>query len=184
MSFVVKSGSLLQPLHIMLYEYLGWEAPKFAHLPLLLKPDGNGKLSKRAADKMGFPIFPLNWRDRESGELSIGFKEKGYLQEALINFLAFLGWNPGGEREMFSMEDLISEFSLERINKAGAKFDIEKANWFNQQYIKEKRDQDLGELLVTYKEGLDPNMASRIAASMKERITFVRGYSQRRKLLF
>src|SRR5436190_7273299 len=113
------------PLHVLLYRYLGWEKemPQFAHLPLLLKPDGNGKLSKRDADKMGFPIFPLNWPDQETGEIAIGYREAGYLTEALINFLAFLGWNPGTEQEIFSIAELIEAFTLERIGKAGARFD-------------------------------------------------------------
>jgi glutamyl-tRNA synthetase len=136
------------PLHIMLYQFLGWEAPEFAHLPLLLKPDGNGKLSKRAADQLGFPIFPLNWTDPQSGELSVGFRETGYLPDAFINFLALLGWNPGGEKELFSIDDLIDAFSLEKINKAGAKFDIEKAKWFNQQYLKFMSDDDLTDRFI------------------------------------
>ena len=106
--------------------------PEFAHLPLILKPDGNGKLSKRAADKAGFPIFPLNWTDPESNQVSIGFKEIGFLPDAMNNFLAFLGWNPGTEKEIFELEELVNDFSMERVNKAGTKFDIEKAKWFNQ----------------------------------------------------
>ncbi len=126
------------PLHVLIYRFFGWEKtmPQFAHLPLLLKPDGNGKLSKRDADKAGFPIFPLNWADPVSGEVSLGYREKGYLPEAVVNFLALLGWSPGTEQEIFSMEELIEAFSIERISKAGAKFDIGKANWFNQHYIK------------------------------------------------
>lgn len=128
------------PLHVLLYKFLGWEKqmPQFAHLPLLLKPDGNGKLSKRDADRLGFPIFPLTWTDPETGETTIGYKEAGYLPEAFINFLAFLGWNPGTPQEIFSLEELINEFSLERINKAGARFDILKAQWYNQHYLKQK----------------------------------------------
>ncbi|WP_323757573.1 glutamate--tRNA ligase [Roseivirga sp.] len=162
------------PLHVLLYEAFGWEAPQFAHLPLLLKPDGNGKLSKRAADQLGFPIFPLNWVDPVTGELSKGFKESGYLPEACMNFLALLGWNPGTEQEMFTMDQLISEFSLERINKSGAKFDIEKAKWFNQQYLKNKSNTDLAQMLKE-EANVDGDMEllSAIAGSMKERITFV-----------
>ncbi|MEQ8425291.1 MAG: glutamate--tRNA ligase, partial [Cyclobacteriaceae bacterium] len=121
------------PLHILTYKYLGWEndMPEFAHLPLLLKPDGHGKLSKRDADQMGFPIFPLNWKDPQSNDLSEGFREKGYLPEALLNFLAFLGWNPGTEKELFSIKELIDAFEISRVGKAGAKFDIQKAKWFN-----------------------------------------------------
>ena len=162
------------PLHVLLYEAFGWDAPQFAHLPLLLKPDGNGKLSKRAADQLGFPIFPLNWPDPVSGELSKGFKESGYLPEACMNFLALLGWNPGTEQEMFTMDQLISEFSLERINKSGAKFDIEKAKWFNQQYLKNKSNTDLAQMLKEEANiDADMELLSAIAGSMKERITFV-----------
>jgi glutamyl-tRNA synthetase len=163
------------PLHVLLYRFLGWEKemPQFAHLPLLLKPDGNGKLSKRAADQMGFPIFPLTWKDPATNEVARGFKETGYLPEALINFLAFLGWNPGTEQEIFSMDELIRAFSIERINKAGAKFDIQKAQWFNQQYIKAKSNEDLAEQIV--KESGQPvskDNAVKMASIMRERITF------------
>ncbi len=162
------------PLHVLLYEAFGWEAPQFAHLPLLLKPDGNGKLSKRAADQLGFPIFPLNWADPVTEEVSKGFKESGYLPEACMNFLALLGWNPGTEQEMFTMDQLISEFSLERINKSGAKFDIEKAKWFNQQYLKNKSNTDLAQMLKEENNvDADMELLSAIAGSMKERITFV-----------
>ncbi|OEK03154.1 glutamate--tRNA ligase [Roseivirga sp. 4D4] len=163
------------PLHVMLYEYLGWEKPEFAHLPLLLKPDGNGKLSKRAADKLGFPIFPLNWVDPATNELSKGFKEEGYLSDAFINFLALLGWNPGGEKEIFSMDELIELFSLEKINKAGAKFDIEKAKWFNEQYLKSRSDEELAsEFMTLLGEGIDESKAISIAGALKERVTFVK----------
>jgi glutamyl-tRNA synthetase len=133
------------PLHVLLYRYFGWEAtmPKFAHLPLLLKPEGNGKLSKRDADLGGFPVFPLEWIDPVTGSKSIGFKQEGYLKDAMVNFLAFLGWNPGTEQEIFSMEELIQAFSLERIGKAGAKFDINKAKWFNNEYLKAKKSSEI-----------------------------------------
>lgn len=166
------------PLHVLLYRFLGWEneMPQFAHLPLLLKPDGNGKLSKRDADKMGFPIFPLNWTDPKSNELAIGFKEAGYLPEAMINFLAFLGWNPGTEQELFNMEELIQAFSIERIGKAGTKFDIHKAQWYNQQYLRAKSDEILAEYLLRElkKENIscDKEKAIKIAGVMRERITF------------
>ena len=162
------------PLHVMLYDAFGWQAPQFAHLPLLLKPDGNGKLSKRAADQLGFPIFPMNWPDPISGELSKGFRETGYLPAAFMNFLALLGWNPGTEQEIFSMDELISEFSLERINKSGAKFDIEKAKWFNQQFIKNIDNTELAKMLKT-ETGIsaDEQVLSAIAGAMKERVTFV-----------
>lgn len=124
------------PLHQLLYDAFGWKAPEFAHLPLLLKPDGNGKLSKRDGDRLGFPVFPLEWKDPISGEMSSGYRESGYFPEAFINFLAMLGWNPGTEKEIFSMDELINVFSLERISKKGAKFDLDKARWFNQQYLR------------------------------------------------
>ncbi|MFT7380264.1 MAG: glutamyl-tRNA synthetase [Roseivirga sp.] len=162
------------PLHILLYDAFGWQAPEFAHLPLLLKPDGNGKLSKRAADQLGFPIFPLNWKDPESGEVSQGFKESGYLPDAFINFLALLGWNPGTEQEIFSLEDLTNAFSLERINKSGAKFDIEKAKWFNQQYLKNRSNKDLvKDLKSEFDLASDDSTIEAIIDSMKERIIFL-----------
>ena len=136
------------PCHVLLYKFLGWEStmPQFAHLPLILKPDGNGKLSKRSADQLGFPIFPLDWTEPSTKEFSQGFKEKGYLPDALLNFLAFLGWNPGTEQEMFSLEELVDAFSIERINKAGTKFDIQKAQWYNQQYLRAKSELELSEV--------------------------------------
>ena len=120
------------PLHVLLYQYLGWAdtMPQFAHLPLLLKPDGNGKLSKRDADLQGFPVFPLKWIDPATGNETLSFKEEGYLAEAMTNFLAFLGWNPGTTQEMFSMQELIEAFSIERVGKSGTKFDINKAKWW------------------------------------------------------
>ncbi|MBL0339935.1 MAG: glutamate--tRNA ligase [Bacteroidetes bacterium] len=126
------------PAHIMIYRYLGWESkmPQYAHLPLLLKPDGNGKLSKRDGDRLGFPVFPLNWTDPLTGELSSGYRERGYYPEAFVNMLAFLGWNPGTEQEIFSMEELIKAFSFEHVHKSGARFDPEKTKWFNEQYLR------------------------------------------------
>ena len=125
------------PLHVLLYRYLGWEdkMPRFAHLPLLLKPDGNGKLSKRDGDRLGFPVFPLDWTDPKTGDLSSGYREAGYFPEAVVNFLALLGWNPGNDQEIFSMDELIGLFSLDRVSKSGAKFDYEKGKWFNHKYI-------------------------------------------------
>lgn len=166
------------PLHVLLYKAFGWQdtMPRFAHLPLLLKPDGNGKLSKRDADQLGFPIFPLNWRDPRNNEFTQGYREAGYLPDALINFLAFLGWNPGTEQEIFSLEELTQAFTMERIGKAGARFDIQKAKWFNQQYLKSKTNAELANILL---EQLQKNniscskeKASLIAEAMKERITF------------
>lgn len=178
------------PLHVLLYRYLGWEKemPHFAHLPLLLKPDGNGKLSKRDADKMGFPIFPLNWTDPASGELAQGFRERGYLPDALINFLAFLGWNPGTEQEIFSMEQLIAAFSIERIGKAGARFDIQKAQWFNQQYLKNKPDSDLiaGFMDSVAADGHNCTLekAGKIIHALKERVTFPQDFREQGKIFF
>jgi glutamyl-tRNA synthetase len=178
------------PLHVLLYKFLGWEnvMPKFAHLPLLLKPDGNGKLSKRAADQMGFPIFPLNWTDPATGELAKGFKESGYLPDALINFLAFLGWNPGTEQEIFSMEELIDSFSIERIGKSGAKFDIQKANWYNQQYLHKKTDEEiaviLADILSENNITCEQDKMLKIASVMKDRITFPNDLWEQGKCFF
>ncbi len=166
------------PTHVLLYKFLGWESqmPQFAHLPLILKPDGNGKLSKRAADKAGFPIFPLNWVDPETGELAAGFREEGYIPEALVNFLAFLGWNPGTDQEIFSLQELEKAFSLEKVNKAGTKFDIDKIKWFNQQYLKNADVKQLAEnfLLGMKAQGHDctPEHAQIIINLFKERVTF------------
>ena len=166
------------PSHVLLYKFLGWEAemPKFAHLPLILKPDGNGKLSKRAADQLGFPIFPLNWNDHITGELSEGFKEKGFLPDALVNFLAFLGWNPGNHQEIFSLEELVEAFSVERIGKSGTKFDLDKIRWYNQQYIKAKPNKELASYLLVEaeKEGVEcsPEKAAKIVGMLKERVNF------------
>lgn len=144
------------PTHVLLYRYLGWEAemPKFAHLPLILKPDGNGKLSKRDGDRLGFPVFPLEWKDPATGDVSSGYREKGYYQGAFINMLAFLGWNPGTTQEIFNLEELCEAFTLKRVGKSGAKFDPEKTKWFNQQYL---RLQDKGTLAANFKAVLDTN---------------------------
>ena len=169
------------PLHVLLYRAFGWEdtMPQFAHLPLLLKPEGNGKLSKRDADSGGFPIFPLEWTNPD-GTKSIGFREEGYLKEAMVNFLAFLGWNPGTEQEMFTMDELIETFSLERINKAGAKFDVNKAKWYNQQYIKLQSDEELAK---TYLPDLEIDTAKKIVHLFKERVTFPQEITQETKAL-
>ena len=137
------------PLHVLLYRYLGWEEtmPAFAHLPLLLKPDGNGKLSKRDGDRLGFPVFPLQWTDPLTKDISSGYRESGYLPEAFVNMLAFLGWNPGTEQELFTMDELIQEFSLDRVGKHGSKFDPEKSRWYNHQYLVNKPEKELIELL-------------------------------------
>ena len=158
-------------------------------MPLILKPDGNGKLSKRAADKAGFPIFPMNWNDPETQGLSVGFKETGFLPEALINFLVFLGWNPGTEQEIFSMDDLINEFSMERVNKAGTKFDFEKAKWFNQQYVKERDPKFLAQILIKdlnnhYSIECNENQALQIVELLKERITYPNELAEKSLVLF
>lgn len=161
------------PLHVMLYDAFGWESPKFAHLPLLLRPDGNGKLSKRDGDRLGFPVFPTNWTTEE-GELYSGYREKGYLPEAFMNMLAFLGWNPGTTKELFSLEELVEAFSLERVAKAGAKFDAEKTKWFQQQYLRNTSNENLAKLLAPKIEGtMDVAKLATICSLMKERATFV-----------
>ena len=139
------------PMHLLLYRFFGWEQsmPEFAHLPLILKPDGNGKLSKRDGDRLGFPVFPLEWKDPVTGDLSHGYKEDGYLPEAFINMLVLLGWNPGIDRDLFSLQELIELFSLDRIGKSGSKFDPEKARWFNHQYMTKKPTRDLVAFLET-----------------------------------
>jgi glutamyl-tRNA synthetase len=162
------------PNHVLLYQYFGWEdtMPAFAHLPLLLKPEGNGKLSKRDAESGGFPIFPLQWTDPKTNVTANGFREDGYLPEAMVNFLSLLGWNPGTEQELFSMEELIQAFSLERINKAGAKFDINKAKWFNQQYLKQQPDEELAKLLLANNQTISEEKALKLVHLFKERVTF------------
>jgi glutamyl-tRNA synthetase len=166
------------PLHVLLYKFFGWEdtMPEFAHLPLLLKPDGNGKLSKRDGDKLGFPVFPLNWENKEDGETAAGFREAGYLPDAFLNFLAFLGWNPGDEREIFSMTELIEAFSVERIGKSGTKFDIAKAKWFNEQYLKAKSNTELAHYVITNAAEEEitilQDTAEALVGLMKERVTF------------
>lgn len=166
------------PLHVLLYRYLGWEdtMPEFAHLPLLLKPDGNGKLSKRDGDKLGFPVFPLHWQDPFTGEISSGYREAGYLPDAFVNFLAFLGWNPGTQQEIFSMAELANEFTVERIGKSGTRFDIQKARWFNEQYLRAKPDTELANFLLTALEehniSCTHEKATKVAGLMKERVSF------------
>ncbi len=159
------------PLHILLYRAFGWQAPEFAHLPLLLKPEGNGKLSKRDGLLGNFPVFPLKWTDPFTSEEARGFREDGYFPEALINFLAFLGWNPGTEQEIFSMEELIESFSLEKIHKAGARFMVDKAKWFNQHYLKEKSDEELANI-IQLPAGTSAGTATKLVKLMKDRVTF------------
>lgn len=159
------------PLHILLYRAFGWEAPQFAHLPLLLKPEGNGKLSKRDGLLGDFPVFPLEWKDPATDEISRGFREDGYFPEAVLNFLALLGWNPGTEQEIMSIDELSAAFSLESIHKAGARFDVNKAKWFNQSYLRAKDDETLAALIADkLPAGFD---GVKVAKLMKERVTFV-----------
>jgi len=167
------------PLHILLYRYLGWEneMPQFAHLPLLLKPDGKGKLSKRDGDRLGFPVFPLNWKDPRTGEIYNGFREAGYFPEAVVNFLALLGWNPGTEQEIFSMDELIEQFSLERVSKSGAKFDYEKAKWFNHKYLQMKPDEEVADIFqrILIEKGFieDTDKVIKIISLIKDRADFI-----------
>lgn len=171
------------PLHVLLYRAFGWAdtMPEFAHLPLLLKPDGNGKLSKRDGDRLGFPVFPLEWHDPKSGEISSGYRESGYLPEAVINFLALLGWNPGNDQEMMSLDELVKLFDLHRCSKAGAKFDYEKARWFNHEYILKKDDAEIAELFkpVLSAHGVDVSAYSdayltSVVSLVKSRVNFVK----------
>ena len=167
------------PLHYLLYRAFGWEAsrPQFAHLPLLLKPTGGGKLSKRDGDKMGFPVFPLFWRSPSTGETARGYREDGYFPEAFVNMLALLGWNPGTEQEIFSMQELINAFSLDRVSKSGARFQPDKAKWFNAQYMHRKSDAELAALFqpILREHGVvvSDEIAGRAAGIMKERATFI-----------
>lgn len=179
------------PVHILLWEYLGWKdnMPHWAHLPLILKPDGNGKLSKRDGDRLGFPVYAMNWTDPKSGDVTKGFREMGFLPEAFINMLAVLGWNDGTEQEIFSIEELISKFSVDRISKAGAKFDYEKAKWFNHEWIKKA---DNAEILPWIEEILNqhgitlhqPNYVSSVFALIKERMTFVEDFWEQASFFF
>lgn len=161
------------PLHVLLYRFFGWEnvMPQFAHLPLILKPDGNGKLSKRDGDRLGFPVFPTAWKDPKTEEIYSGYRESGYLPEAVINILAHLGWNPGTEQELFTTDELIQQFSLERVGKHGSKFDPEKAKWFNHQYMQRKSDDELSLLLAPF---LDQHGVSPSAEYLGKVITIVR----------
>ena len=178
------------PLHVLLYRYLGWEdaMPQFAHLPLILKPDGNGKLSKRDGDRLGFPVFPTEWMNPETKEISSGYRESGYISEAFINMLSFLGWNPGTTQEIFSMEGLIEAFSLERVGKAGAKFDFDKTRWFNQQYLRAKSKEDLAQdLQIILKENgveAEDNFVETVCEQLKERATFVKDMWEEGKYYF
>jgi len=163
-------------LHVLLYKAFGWDAPEFAHLPLILKPTGKGKLSKRDGDKLGFPVFPLQWIDPKTNEISRGYKEDGYFPEAVVNFLAFLGWNPGTEQELFSLDELIHAFDINKVNKAGARFDPDKIKWFNHHYMQQQNNDELAAIFKASKEDLktiDVNYISMVIDLVKERATFV-----------
>lgn len=168
------------PLHVLLYRYFGWTEtmPQFAHLALLLKPEGNGKLSKRDGDRLGFPVFPLEWHDPKTGDVSSGYRESGYLPEAVVNFLALLGWNPGNDQEIMSMEQLISSFDLTRCSKSGAKFDYEKGKWFNHHYIQQMDNQTATTLFMPILEShgvkADTAYVEKVVAMMKDRATFIK----------
>jgi glutamyl-tRNA synthetase len=175
------------PLHIELYRAFGWKAPEFAHLPLILKPTGKGKLSKRDGDKLGFPVFPLEWKDPKSEEISRGYKEDGYFPEAMVNFLSFLGWNPGTEQELFSLEELVNAFDLERVNKSGARFDPEKIKWFNHHYMQEQSNDDLAKQFKSVRPELsdvDVNYITLVVAMIKERATFVSDFWELSQFFF
>lgn len=160
------------PLHVMLYDAFGWDSPQFAHLPLLLRPDGNGKLSKRDGDRLGFPVFPTDWTTSE-GELYSGYREKGYFPGAFINMLAFLGWNPGTPQEIFSLEELAECFTLDRVSKAGAKFDPDKTKWFQQQYLRSASNEALADLLIQNGAEVERSKLITVCHLMKERATFL-----------
>ena len=168
------------PLHVLLYEAFGWTdtMPRFAHLPLLLKPEGKGKLSKRDGDRLGFPVFPLEWHDPSSGEVSSGFRESGYFPEAVVNFLALLGWNPGTEQEIMSMEELISLFDLTKCSKSGARFDYQKGIWFNHEYILKKSSEEIAQLFAPIVAGYGAEEPMerivKVVAMMKDRVNFVK----------
>ncbi|MFN4083691.1 MAG: glutamate--tRNA ligase [Bacteroidia bacterium] len=179
------------PLHVLLYRYLGWEQimPTFAHLPLLLKPEGNGKLSKRDGDRLGFPVFPLQWTDPTTGEISSGYRESGYLPNAVVNLLALLGWNPGGNQELFSKSELIELFSLNRVSKAGAKFDVNKARWFNQQYLRMLSNEEIAVYIKNALKqnninGFDNAYILKAAELIKEKISFTNEVWQYANYLF
>jgi len=181
-SHVIRGEEWLpsMPLHVLLYRAFGWDAPKFAHLPLILKPVGKGKLSKRDGDKLGFPVFPLKYTNEVSGDVSRGYKEDGYFSNAFINMLAFLGWNPGTEQEIFSLEDLVENFDLKRVSKSGAKFSPEKASWFNQQYMQTKDNAELTDLFIPILEekgiNKDKDFVLKVVSAIKERAVFVKDF--------
>ena len=168
------------PLHVLLYEAFGWQdtMPRFAHLPLLLKPEGKGKLSKRDGDRLGFPVFPLEWHDPKTGEVSSGYRESGYFPEAVVNFLALLGWNPGTEQELFTLDELVEAFDITRCSKAGAKFDYQKGIWFNHEYILKKSNEEIAQLFapIVANNGIDESLerVTEVVRMMKDRVSFVK----------
>lgn len=169
------------PLHVLLYRYLGWEEtmPKFAHLPLILKPDGKGKLSKRDGVKGGFPVFPLEWKDPASGDISAGYREDGYFKEAFVNMLAFLGWNPGTDQEIFNLDELSQAFSFDRVGKSGAKFDPVKTKWFNEQYLRSKPNEELASLLKPLLDyDVSDDYLAKVSELLKERAVFVKDMTE------
>jgi glutamyl-tRNA synthetase len=178
------------PVHLLLWEYLGWKAdmPEWVHLPLILKPDGNGKLSKRDGDRLGFPVFAMDWKDPKSGEITKGFKELGFLPEAFVNMLALLGWNDGTEQEIFTIAELIEKFSIERVSKAGAKFDFEKAKWFNQEWIKRKPVSELepfvADILKQKGVEVESSFLQKAIALVKERLVYVNDFWQQASFFF
>jgi len=178
-SHVIRGEEWLpsMPLHVLLYRAFSWDTPKFAHLPLILKPVGKGKLSKRDGDKLGFPVFPLAFANEETNEISKGYKEDGYFADAFINMLAFLGWSPGTEQEIFSLDELVQSFDLKRVSKSGAKFNPDKARWFNQQYMQQKNNAELTDLYlpILFKKGIvtNKNFVQRVISSIKERAILV-----------
>ncbi|WP_103904965.1 glutamate--tRNA ligase [Sphingobacterium lactis] len=181
------------PVHILLWEYLGWkeEMPEWAHLPLILKPDGNGKLSKRDGDRLGFPVYAMNWNDPKTGDLTTGFRERGFLPEAFVNMLAVLGWNDGTDQELFTLEELIAKFSVDRISKAGAKFDFEKAKWFNQEWIKRAPESELLPQVAAVLEShgiqveqQDENFVGIVLDLVKERLTYIEDFWEQSSFFF
>lgn len=179
------------PVHILLWEYLGWRdtMPQWAHLPLILKPDGHGKLSKRDGDRLGFPVYAMNWQDSETGTITKGFREMGFLPEAFVNMLALLGWNDGTDQELFGLDELVQKFSVERISKAGAKFDYEKAKWFNHEWIKRSDDTTLISQLYSLLigkgiQGIDEKYLTDVLGLIKERLTFIPDFWEQAAFFF
>lgn len=189
-SHVIRGEEWLpsMPLHVLLYEAMGWQAPEFAHLSLILKPEGKGKLSKRDGAKFGFPVFPMNFYDVANGETYKGYKEEGYLPEAFVNFLALLGWSPSDDKEILSLEEMTAEFDLHKVHKAGARFSKEKAEWFNHQYLQKKSNEEVLEIFKNIEESKNISLSDekllKIVSLMKERATFVKDIYNEGKFFF